>query len=219
MSQKPHLISFKLCPFVQRSVITLLHKGVDFDMTYIDLANKPDWFLDISPLGKVPVLRVGETSLFESAVINEYLDETEGEPLHPQDALKRGLNRSWIEFGSSMIGDHYLWSTTTDEAAFERHGHALRGKYERFESILGDGPFFNGAKLSLVDTALAPLLMRQALIDGRYGRDLLRDLSKMQAYSKALLELPAVKGSVVENFDTLFLAYISDKNPRLAQNA
>ncbi len=75
-SQQPiELISFNLCPFVQRSVITLNKKGIDYKITYIDLADKPDWFLALSPLGKVPVLKHGDEVLFESAVINEYLDE------------------------------------------------------------------------------------------------------------------------------------------------
>ena len=56
--KKIELISFKLCPFVQRSVITLLKKGVEFKITYVDLANKPDWFLAISPLGKVSCAQV-----------------------------------------------------------------------------------------------------------------------------------------------------------------
>ncbi|MBC8845342.1 glutathione S-transferase N-terminal domain-containing protein, partial [Escherichia coli] len=67
------LISFTTCPYVQRAIIALKEKNVDFDVVYIDLANKPDWFLAISPLGKVPVLKVelpGETEaiLFESSV-------------------------------------------------------------------------------------------------------------------------------------------------------
>src|SRR6187455_154498 len=71
------LISHKLCPYVQRAVIALHEKGVPFERIDIDLANKPDWFLKISPLGKVPVLRVasdeGEVALFESNVICEYI--------------------------------------------------------------------------------------------------------------------------------------------------
>ncbi len=59
-----HLISFKTCPFVQRAVITLKHKNIDFDITYIDLADPPDWFLEISPLEKVPVLKVDDEILF-----------------------------------------------------------------------------------------------------------------------------------------------------------
>ena len=56
-----HLISFKTCPFVQRAVITLKHKNIDFEITYIDLADPPDWFLEMSPLNKVPVLKVDDT--------------------------------------------------------------------------------------------------------------------------------------------------------------
>ena len=77
------LISSATCPFVQRSAITLEYKRVPYEIEFIDLNDKPKWFLEISPTGKVPVLVVRdgdrEIVLFESAVINEYLDEiTEG---------------------------------------------------------------------------------------------------------------------------------------------
>ena len=64
-----HLISHDLCPYVQRAVITLAEKRVPFERTYVDLANKPEWFRQISPLGKTPVLKVDDQVLFESAVI------------------------------------------------------------------------------------------------------------------------------------------------------
>src|SRR5215467_2696735 len=80
------LISHKLCPYVQRAVIALTEKGVPFERIDIDLANKPDWFLKISPLGKTPVLVVGDHAIFESAVILKYLEETQVEPLQPADA-------------------------------------------------------------------------------------------------------------------------------------
>src|SRR6201995_1115806 len=73
MTEKLTLISHKLCPYVQRAVIALNEKGVPFERVDIDLANKPDWFLKLSPLGKTPVLVVGEHAIFESAVILEYL--------------------------------------------------------------------------------------------------------------------------------------------------
>ena len=63
------LISHDLCPYVQRAVIALTEKGVAFDKEYVDLANKPDWFKAMSPLGKVPLLKVGDEVIFESAVI------------------------------------------------------------------------------------------------------------------------------------------------------
>ncbi|MDH4275939.1 MAG: glutathione S-transferase family protein, partial [Gammaproteobacteria bacterium] len=111
---QPELISFDLCPFVQRSVITMLEKNVAYKITYIDLANPPDWFLKISPFGKVPALRVGDKTLFESAVINEYLDDITPPSMHPQDPLQRALNRAWIEFGSELIGTQYMLSIAAD---------------------------------------------------------------------------------------------------------
>ena len=82
------LISHDLCPFVQRAVIALSEKSVPFERIVVDLANKPDWFEAVSPLGKVPLLRVGEVVIFESAVILEYLEETQPKPLHPADPVR-----------------------------------------------------------------------------------------------------------------------------------
>ena len=99
---KLELISFHLCPFVQRSVITLKEKGADYAVTYIDLADKPEWFLRISPEGKVPVLRVDdEHIIFESAVINEFVNEVTPGDLHPSDPVQKAYNRAWIAFGEN----------------------------------------------------------------------------------------------------------------------
>ena len=100
-----HLISHALCPYVQRAAISLTEKGVTFERTDIDLSNKPDWFLAISPLGKTPVLVVDGTPIFESAVILEYLEDTQPHALHPHDALDRARHRAWIEFGSAVLND------------------------------------------------------------------------------------------------------------------
>src|ERR1700750_254844 len=104
MSSRLKLISHQLCPYVQRAVIALTEKGTAFERVDIDLANKPDWFLKVSPLGKTPVLMVGEHTIFESAVI-PYLEETQDRPLHPADPLQRAEHRAWIEFGSAVLND------------------------------------------------------------------------------------------------------------------
>ena len=70
--------------------MALIEKGIEFDLTAIDLNDKPDWFLEISPYGKVPVLRHNGAVIFESAVINEYLEEVFPErPLLPSDPVRR----------------------------------------------------------------------------------------------------------------------------------
>src|SRR5689334_21396789 len=103
--QELTLISHKLCPYVQRAVIALTEKAVPFERVDVDLSNKPDWFTAISPLGKTPVLKVGERAIFESSVILEYLEETQPNPCHPADALTRAEHRAWMEFGSSILND------------------------------------------------------------------------------------------------------------------
>src|SRR5258708_18723694 len=113
------LISHKLCPYVQRAVIALTEKGVEFERIDIDLADKPNWFLKLSPLGKTPVLLVGDTAIFESAVILEYLEETQPKPLHPANALTRAEHRGWIEFGSTILNDIAGFYAAKDEATFK----------------------------------------------------------------------------------------------------
>src|SRR5215475_10569554 len=132
------LVSHKLCPYVQRAVIALTEKGAPFDRITIDLANKPDWFLAISPLGKVPLLSVGdEDVIFESAVILEYLEETQPNPLYPADPLARARHRAMIEYGSAILSD--VWgleiAPTRDVAATKIE--ALRQKFARLERDLG----------------------------------------------------------------------------------
>src|SRR5262247_4382402 len=134
------LISHDLCPYVQRAVIVLTEKGVAFDRIYIDLAAKPDWFLAISPLGKVPLLKAENDVIFESAVILEYLEETQPHPLHPADPLARARHRAMIEFGSAILSD--IWGleiAPTRDVALAKI-EALRQKFARLERDLGQAP-------------------------------------------------------------------------------
>src|SRR5271165_4435224 len=128
------LISHRLCPYVQRAVIALSEKGVPFERIDIDLANKPDWFLKISPLGKTPVLVVGDHAIFESAVILEYLEETQAKPLHPADPLARAEHRAFIEFGSVVLNDIAGFYAAADEAAFKAKVTQLEQRFARLEA-------------------------------------------------------------------------------------
>lgn len=103
------LVSFNLCPFVQRSVIVLNEKDVPYEIDYIDLGNKPDWFLAISPTGKVPVVQTPDgVNLFESAVINEYLDEMHEPRLLPAAPLDRAQDRMWRDFMADLYGPTFM---------------------------------------------------------------------------------------------------------------
>jgi len=212
------LISYKLCPFVQRSVITLLEKKVKFNISYIDLDEPPQWFLQLSPLGKVPLLRVGETALFESAVINEYLDEMTPPSLHPSDPLQKAQNRSWIEFASVLLGHTYRLMTTEDESTYKQETEGLREKFSLLEAQLGQGPYFNGPQLSLIDCAFAPLFKHIASIDNAHPLNLYNNHPKIDAWQSALLSRPAVQSSVVEDYDALYTAYLQQANGYVINN-
>lgn len=209
---KPELISFKLCPFVQKSVIALLEKNVDFDVTYIDLSNKPDWFLKISPLGKVPVLKVNDSVLFESSVINEYLDEVNLPSLHPIDPLEKAYNRAWIEFSSNLMMLAYQITLLKTEEEFNLKRDEIIKNLIQLEEQLGDGKFFNGDNFSLVDTSYAPFFMRLDLNEKLKNTNILSNFPKIKAWSKNLLEKESVKKSVVEDFEDLYFDYVKKLN-------
>jgi len=212
-----HLISFKTCPFVQRAVITLKHKKIDFDITYIDLADPPDWFLEISPLEKVPVLKVDDEILFESAVINEYLDEITGGELQPRDPLARAKNRAWIEFASNMLGNLYMMKMSKDAESYDKYRNRLVGQLERVEKRLGDGPWFNGAEFSLADTAFAPLFRQDSVAEGRLSVIDPETMPRVNAWAERLLALPEVRESVVDEFEDLYISAM-EKNGSYSLN-
>jgi glutathione S-transferase len=205
---KPELISFKLCPFVQRSVIMLQEKGVDYDITYIDLKAPPDWFKAISPLGKVPVLRVGDAVVFESAVIMEYLDEVNPPSLHPADPLRKAHNRAWIEFASSLFFCQFNMVMAQEQQACESSEQELRDKLALVNEQL-IGPYFNGEHFSLIDAAYAPLFMRLAYLEQWSPMGVLEEMPKMQQWSESLLARDSVKNSVVQNLDELYRGHIA----------
>ena len=213
--QPIELISFNLCPFVQRSVITLLKKGIEFNITYIDLANPPEWFLEISPLAKVPVLRYGDAVLFESAVINEFLDEITPEQIMPTAPLDKARDRAWIEFSSQVIIDQYLMSIADNDEDFEKHSNALTGKLQRLEDVIEEKGFLSGIDFTLVDTALAPLFTRFEIIARLFGQDLVSGLPKLSALSQRLLGLEFVQKSVVANFEDIYVSYLKNHNSYL----
>jgi len=204
---KIELISFNLCPFVQRSVITLLEKDIDFTITYIDLANKPDWFLAISPLGKVPVVRYGDEVLFESAIINEFLDEVTPPQLMPTDPLAKAKDRAWIEYSSQTLMDQYRLSVASETEDFQKATKAINAKLDRLENVVAEEGYFNGSGLSLVDTALAPLFTRFDAMKALYNRNYLEQYPKLSSLSDRLLSVESIRKSVIPDFADVYLEY------------
>jgi glutathione S-transferase len=210
------LISHELCPFVQRAAIALAEKGVRFERINVDLSNKPDWFLAISPLGKVPLLKVGDAVIFESAVILEYLEETQPNPLHPADPLQRAEHRSWIEFGSTILNDIWTFYTATDDAAFAGKAKTLAEKFARLEQRLGDGPYFDGARFSLVDAVFGPVFRYFDIFDRIGDFEMLADKPKIAAWRHALAQRPSIIHAVKPDYPERLWEFLRTRNSRLS---
>src|SRR5882724_4688509 len=186
------LVSFKTCPWVQRAAIVLREKKVDFEFRHIERDNRPDWFLAISPHKKVPVLSIdGKVSLFESNAIAEYLDEAIAPRLHPEDPVQRAINRAWTDylptFSDMVTGQAY----SDDEAEYKEDITKIPPAFEKLEGALKaqspQGPFFNGAKYSLVDAAYAPFLQRYGYLDRIKPLGVIEKFPRLKAWAEALM--------------------------------
>ena len=200
------LISHHLCPYVQRVAITLAEKQIPVERIYIDLADKPGWFTQISPLGKVPLLRVDGEVLFESAAICEFLEDAHPQkPLHPQDILQRARHRGWIEFASATLADIWGFETGRDEATTRRKAQDLHRKFCQVETTLvpakrDDGPYFTGSAFSLVDAAFAPVFRYFDLFDTIADFGIFDGLDRVQAWRRVLAERPSVQAAVTGDY-------------------
>jgi glutathione S-transferase len=216
MTASLKLISHKLCPYVQRAVIALTEKGVAFERVDIDLANKPGWFLAISPLGKTPVLQVGVTAIFESAVILEYLEETEAKPLHPADPLRRAEHRGWIEFGSSVLNDIAGFYAATDEATFKAKASQLEARFARLEARVAAAPWFDGESFSLVDAVFGPVFRYFDVFDEIGDFAILADKPKLARWRNSLAARPSVRSAVSADYPALLRDFIDRRNSWLS---
>jgi glutathione S-transferase len=210
------LISHKLCPYVQRAVIALIEKSVGFERVDIDLSNKPEWFLAISPLGKTPVLLVGNIPIFESAVILEYLEETQPKPLHPADPLRRAEHRSWIEFGSTVLADIAGFYAAPDEATFNAKTSQLELRFARLEARVAAAPWFDGESFSLVDAVFGPVFRYFDVFDATRDFGILTGKPRLTRWREALAARPSVRAAVSADYPVLLRAFIERRNSRLS---
>ena len=217
MTAQLKLISHKLCPYVQRAVIALTEKGVPFERVDIDLDNKPDWFLKISPLGKTPVLVVGDTAIFESAVILEYLEETQPNALHPHDALARAEHRGWIEFSSAVLADIWGLEVATDQDTFAAKAKQLEGRLRLLEQRLVGAPWFDGESFSLVDAVFGPAFRYFDVFDAIGNFGVFAGKPKIVQWRQRLAVRPSIRDAVSPDYNALLRAFLKKKGSYLSQ--
>jgi glutathione S-transferase len=215
------LVSFKTCPWVQRSAIILREKNAPFEFRHIESDNRPDWFLAISPHKKVPTLTIDDkVTLFESNAINEYLDEMVTPRLHPEDPIQRAVNRAWTDyvptFAANVTGCAYAATQEAYDAAIAK----IPDTFDRIEKALerqGSGPFFNGAKYSLVDAAYAPFLQRYVFLDRIRKIGLMEKYPRVKAWCDALMARPSTHSFPEAEFEAMYREGVRKRNSWVSQ--
>jgi glutathione S-transferase len=214
------LVSFKTCPWVQRAAIVLREKNVPFEFRHIEPDNRPDWFLAISPHKKVPVLRVDDqVSLFESSAIAEYLDETVAPRLHPDDPVTRAVNRAWTDYVPTFA-EITAVAYADSAGEFDKAADGISVRFQRLEAALekqGKGPFFNGARYSLVDAAYAPFLQRYFFLDRIRPLGHLENFPRLKAWAEALVARPSTHSFPPAEFEAMYRANLKRRGKWLAQ--
>jgi glutathione S-transferase len=217
MSAPLVLVSHALCPYVQRAVIALIEKSVPFERIDIDLANKPAWFLALSPTGRTPLLRVGDAVLFESAAILEYLEDTTPKPLHPADATRRAHARAWMEQGSGLLADIWSLEVAKNEQTYDAARTAIARRIAMLETALGGGPWFFGEQFSTVDVVFAPAFCYFDAFDTRVETRLFDTAPKVSAWRRALGTRPSVRGAVAADYTEQLWAFLHNQDSQLTR--
>lgn len=188
----------KASTFAQRTRVVLLEKGVDFTSIEIDLQNKPEGYTQISHYGKVPAIKHGDLTLYESAIINEYLDEVFPEPpLLPRDPRAKAIARIWIDYANTRFAPAFSKFLRGKDAQ-ERE----QGQREFLEALLyleqeglgkSEGPYWLGEVLSLVDISFYPWFERLPLLEHFRNFHLPAETPRLQEWWNVVRDRPSIQ--------------------------
>jgi len=185
------LYSGTTCPFSQRCRFVLFEKGMDFEIRDIDLYNKPEDIAVMNPYGQVPILVERDLVLYESNIINEYIDERFPHPqLMPADPVMRARTRLFLYNFEKELFVHVSTLEergSTDTQAQDTARQNIRDRLAQLAPVLVKNKFMLGEEFSMLDVAIAPLLWR---LD-HYGIELPKNAAPLQKYAERIFSRPA----------------------------
>ena len=186
------LYSGTTCPYSQRCRFVLFEKGLDFEIRDIDLFNKPEDIATMNPYGQVPILVERDLILYESNIIDEYIDERFPHPqLMPADPVMRACTRLFLNNFEKELFVHVSAlenrSLAADEKRLERARSAIRDRLAQLAPMLLKNKYMLGDEFSMLDVAIAPLLWR---LD-HYGIELPKHAAPLQKYAERIFSRPA----------------------------
>ncbi|XP_064608931.1 glutathione S-transferase omega-1-like isoform X2 [Liolophura sinensis] len=213
---KLRLYSMRFCPFAQRTRLVLAHKNIPFETVNINLKSKPNWFLEKNPSGTVPTIEKNGQIVYESAICNDFLDETyTGNALIPSDPYRKARDRILLEQFGKVVGGFYqtLRSQGKDDAVKQ----TFESNLDLFEKELGKrGAFFGGDSVSILDFLMWPFFERWCLLEIFCNYKPSPDrFPKLHAWIARMFEQPAVKATMFPpNVHEIYIkSYISGEVP------
>ena len=181
------LYSGTTCPYSQRCRIVLFEKGMDFEVIDVDVSNKPEDLIELSPDGRLPVLVERDLRLDIANIINEYIDERFPHPqLMPADPVMRARARLFLHNFEEQLFAH-IEDIENETKNVARARAAIRDGLTMIAPIFNKQPFMLGEEFSMVDVSIAPLLWRL----NHYGIELPKQASPLLKYAERIFTRPA----------------------------
>lgn len=198
------LFSAQVCPYSHRTRLALAEKGLDFDLIEIDIDARetPLRFRQVSPYGRVPALLHAGNQLYESNIINIYLDEAFPEPpLLPTDIGKRAQLRIWMDyFDNHFLLDWYRAIKNQESEKFDSFKRRIDAHFQMLEDAIvstsGGGPYWFGSQITLLDIAIYPFFERIPAWAHYRGIEFPDRCSHLRAWHQIMLERPSVQSEV-----------------------
>ena len=192
------------CPYAQRTRMLMIEKEIPFELTEVDLRSKPDWFLAVSPYGKVPVIVDDGQTIYESAIINEYLDEKyKNVPMMPKEPVERAKARIWMDYCTNkypILSRKLLLDNGNEELQIENKKKMKESllyiEKECFEKN-ANGPFWLGNNISLVDLHYAPFFERFGAFKELFGVEWPEECVKIADWWSAIQKRDSFKMTVL----------------------
>lgn len=210
------LVTSKLSPFGHRVEMCLIEKKISYEKVDVDLANKPDWFVQDSPLGKAPIIYGNGRPLFESIAICEYLEEAFPDiQLHSKDVYTKAWHRGWMEFSNGLISSIFGIAFATDQKTLDEKLDEARKKIKNLEKYLTAEPFFGGGHFSLIDVCFATAFTPAMVIRANFGVEIFEEDSRTDKYIQKLIERESFDKVVPDDYDNVFEDFLARKNSHL----
>ncbi|MEY3016708.1 MAG: glutathione S-transferase N-terminal domain-containing protein [Burkholderiaceae bacterium] len=182
------LYSGTTCPFSQRCRLVLFEKGMDFEIRDVDLFNKPEDISVMNPYGQVPVLVERDLILYESNIINEYIDERFPHPqLMPADPVQRARARLLLLNFEREVFIHIDALEKQDPKKVDKARAVVRDQLSQLAPVVTKSKYMMGEDFTMIDVALAPLLWR---LD-HYGIEMPKAAAPVLKYAERIFARPA----------------------------